>query len=150
MRMKRILLLPGLLLMLATPARADVDGKTTSNQTIQMETVALPVIVNGALLNYVFVSIRLELMPKADGAAVRGKEQFFRDDLVRTGHRAPFTRFDDYTKVDEAKVTAEIMHAAPGIVGAGVVRTAVITKQVSQKMLATPRPAAKKAPDIIP
>ena len=148
--MKRILLLPGLLLMLATPAQADVDGKTTSNQTIQMESVALPVIVNGALLNYVFVSIRLELMPKADGAAVRAKEQFFRDDLVRTGHRAPFTRFDDYTKIDEAKVTAEILHAAPGIVGAGVVKTAVITKQVSQKMLATPRAAAKKAPDIIP
>jgi hypothetical protein len=148
--MKRILLLPGLLLALATPAQADVDGKATSAQTIQMEMVALPVIVNGALLNYVFVSIRLELMPKADGAAVRGKEQFFRDDLVRTGHRAPFTRFDDYTRIDEAKVTAEILRAAPGIVGAGVVKTAVITKQVSQKMLATPRPAAKKGPDIIP
>jgi hypothetical protein len=150
--MKRILLLSGLLLILATSAQADVDGKTTSNQTVQMETVALPVIVNGALLNYVFVSIRLDLMPKADGAAVRGKEQFFRDDLVRTGHRAPFpfTRFDDYTKIDEAKVTAEILHAAPGIVGAGVIKTVVITKQVSQKMLATPRPAPKKAPDIIP
>ena len=117
--MKRLLLLPGLLLMLATPAQADVDGKTTSNQTIQMESVALPVIVNGALINYVFVSIRLELMPKADGAAVRAKEQFFRDDLVRTGHRAPFpfTRFDDYTKVDEAKVRAEILRAAQAFEG---------------------------------
>jgi hypothetical protein len=146
----RTLALLGAALALATPAHADVDGKTTSNQTIQMESVALPVIVNGQLLNYVFVSIRLELMPRADGALVRGKEQFFRDDLVRTGHRAPFTRFDDYTKVDEAKVRAEILRAAPGIVGAGVVKTAVITKQVSQKMLGVPRTATKTAPDIIP
>lgn len=150
--MKRLLLLPGLLLMLAAPARAEVDGKTTSNQTIQMESVALPVIVKGALLNYIFVSIRLELMPKADGAAVRAREQFFRDDLVRAGHRAPFpfTRFDDYTKVDEAKVAAEILRAAPGIVGPGLIKTAVITKQVSQKMIGVPAAARKKAPDIIP
>ena len=146
--MKRLLILPVLLLALAAaPAQA---AEESSAQTIQMESVALPVIVNGQLLNYVFVSIRLELMPKADGSAVRAKEQFFRDDLVRTGHRTPFTRFDDYTKIDEAKVRAEIMRAAPGIVGAGVVKTAVITKQVSQKMLGTPRAAAKKAPDIIP
>jgi hypothetical protein len=146
--MKRLLILPVLLLALAAaPAQA---AEESSAQTIQMETVALPVIVNGQLLNYVFVSIRLDLMPKADGAAVRGKEQFFRDDLVRTGHRTPFTRFDDYTKIDEAKVRAEIMRAAPGIVGAGVVKTAVITKQVSQKMLGTPRAAPKKVPDIIP
>lgn len=146
--MKRLLILPVLLLALAAgPARA---ADQSSAQTIQMESVALPVIVNGQLLNYVFVSIRLELMPKADGSAVRAKEQFFRDDLVRTGHRTPFTRFDDYTKIDEAKVRAEIMRAAPGIVGPGVVKTAVITKQVSQKMLGTPSAARKRAPDIIP
>ncbi|MDB5458732.1 MAG: hypothetical protein JWO72_473, partial [Caulobacteraceae bacterium] len=59
-------------------ARAAED-KGKAPQAIQLEAVALPVIVNGALLNYVFVSVRLELMPKADGAAVRAKEQFFRD-----------------------------------------------------------------------
>jgi flagellar basal body-associated protein FliL len=150
--MKRILILPGLLLALsaAAPAQAAEAPEPSTAQTIQMETVALPVIVDGKLLNYVFVSIKLELVSKADGAAVRAKEQFFRDDLVRTGHRTPFTRFDDYTKVDEAKVRAEILRAAPGIVGPGVVKTAAITKQVPQKMLGVPRTAAKTTRDIIP
>ena len=137
----------------ALPAQAAEEkdkDKEKAAQTIQMASVALPVIVDGALLNYVFVSIKLELMPKADGAAVRGKEQFFRDDLVRYGHRTPFTRMDDYTRVDEAKVRAEILRAANGIVGPNVVKTAVITKQTSQKLLTTPSAGRKRAPDIIP
>ena len=137
----------------AIPARAAEEKdkeKEKAAQTIQMASVALPVIVDGALLNYVFVSIKLELQPGADGAGVRGKEQFFRDDLVRYGHRTPFTRMDDYTRVDEAKVRAEILRAAVGIVGPGVVKTALITKQTSQKMLTTPSAGRKRAPDIIP
>ncbi len=149
----RTLALVGLALALAAPARAAEDkdkDKAKSAQTIQMEAVALPIIVNGALLNYVFVGIKLELMPNADGAAVRGKEQFFRDDLVRVGHRQPFTRLDDYTRVDESKVIGELMRAAPGIVGPGVLKTAVITKQTSQKLLTMPGAQRKRAPEIIP
>ena len=129
------------------PARA---AEPSSPQTIQMESVALPVIVNGALLNYVFVSIRLELMPMADGAAVRAKEQFFRDDLVRTGHRTPFTRLDDYTRLDEAKVRAEILRIAPSIIGPGRLKSVVITKQVSQKLLTMPGVVRNRVQEIVP
>jgi flagellar basal body-associated protein FliL len=125
-------------------------AEPSSPQTIQMESVALPVIVNGALLNYVFVSIRLELVPNADGAAVRAKEQFFRDDLVRTGHRTSFTRLDDYTRLDEAKIRAEILRIAPSIIGPGQLKSVVITKQVSQKLLTMPGAVRKRAPEIVP
>lgn len=137
-------------LALAGGAQAAEETKDAPPQTIQLETVALPIIVNGRLLNYVFVNIRLELMPKADGAAVRAKEQFFRDDLVRTGHRTPFVRMDDYAKVDEAKVRAELMRAAPGIIGPGILKNAVITKQVSQKNIATPRTGPSARREIVP
>jgi hypothetical protein len=138
------------LALLGVKARAAEEKKDPPPQTIQLETVALPIIVNGRLLNYVFVNIRLELMPKADGAAVRGKQQFFRDDLVRTGHRTPFVRMDDYTKVDEARVRAELMRAAPGIIGPGVLKNAVITKQVSQKNIVTPRTGPSAPREIVP
>jgi len=128
MKAARIWLAIAALALAAAPARAAETGEGASAPTIQMESVALPVIVNGALLNYVFVSIRLELFPHTDGSAVRLKEQFFRDDLVRSGHRTPFTRFDDYTKIDEAKVKAEVLRAAPGIVGPNVIKNAVITQ----------------------
>jgi hypothetical protein len=103
-------------------AEKDKDKDKSASQTIALEAVALPVIVDGRLINYVFCSIRLDLYPNADGSKVRAKEEYFRDDLVRVGHRNPFTRKDDYTKVDEAKVKAEIMRIAPSLVGPGLIR----------------------------
>src|SRR3569833_1974905 len=101
----------------AQPVLAAEDkDKAASSQTIALEAVALPIIVDGKLINYVFCSIRLDLYPNADGAKVRAKEEYFRDDLVRTGHRAPFVRKDDYTKVDEVWVRAEILRVAPSLV----------------------------------
>jgi hypothetical protein len=126
------------------------EGKPAAPQTIALEAVALPIIVDGQLLNYVFCSIRLDLYPNADGAKVRAKEQYFRDDLVRTGHRTPFVRKDDYTRVDEARVRAEVLRVAPSLVGAGVIRSAVITRQSSQKLMTLPPPPQTHSPEIIP
>lgn len=117
-------------------------------QTLALEAVALPIIVNGQLINYVFCSIQLDLAANADGAKVRDKEQYFRDDLVRAGHRTPFTRLDDYTRVDEAKVRAEVLRFAAQTVGPGVVKAVVITKQTSQKLKTLP-PVQKPAPNEI-
>ena len=119
-------------------------------ETVALESVALPIIVDGRLINYVFCSIRLDLYPNADGAKVRAKEQFFRDDLVRMGHRSPFTRKDDYTRVDEAKVRAEVMRIAPGLVGPGMVRSATITRQSSQKLMTLPPSQQSRSREIIP
>jgi hypothetical protein len=141
----------GLLLAIAPvqPVLA-AEKEPPKPQTLSLEAVALPVIVQGKLINYVFCSITLVLAPNADGAKVRAKEQYFRDDLVRTGHRTPFTRQDDYTKVDEVKVRSEIMRFAPTVVGPGVIQSANITKQSSQKMLTLPGVPQSRQHDIIP
>lgn len=131
-------------------AAGEKDKEKSAAQTIALEAVALPIIADGQLINYVFCSIRLDLYPNADGAKVRAKEEFFRDDLVRMGHRNPFTRKDDYTKVDEAKVRAEIMRIAPGLVGPGVIRSATITKQSSQKLMTLPPSQQNHSHEIIP
>jgi hypothetical protein len=137
------------LALLVAPAQAKEEAPAQA-PTIAMEAVALPVIADGKLLNYIFVSIKLELSPKSDGSAVRAKEQFFRDDLVRVGHRTPFTLKNDYNKVDEVRVKAEVMRAAAGFVGPGQVKTVLITKQVPQKILGKPEPPRPKTPEIIP
>ena len=132
----------------AGSAQAADPPKTGSS--IPLEAVALPVIVDGQLLNYVFVSVRLDLAPSADGAAVRAKSAFFRDDLVRAGHRTPYTRANDYTHMDEAKIKAEVLRIAPSIVGPGVVKAVVITKQMSQHMYSLPPQHRSAGPAIIP
>jgi hypothetical protein len=131
------------------PVLAAPDEKTAS-QTVALEAVALPIIVDGRLVNYVFCSIRLDLDPNADGTKVHAKEEYFRDDLVRVGHRAPFVRKDDYNKVDEVRVRAEILRIAPSLVGPGVVRSAAIVKQTSQKILPAPSSQQVRAREIVP
>jgi flagellar basal body-associated protein FliL len=144
----RVSLLALTLMLAAGPVLA--AEKPTKPQTYQVETVALPVIVNGKLLNYVFVSIRLDLMPEANANLVRDKEQFLRDDLVRVGHRTPFTRLDDYTRVDENKVKAELMRFSKTVIPPGTIKSIMITRQVSQKMLTLPGVQQQRPPEIIP
>jgi hypothetical protein len=144
----RLALLALTLLLAAGPVLA--DDKPTKPQTFQIETVALPVIVNGKLLNYVFVSIRLDLMPDANANLVRDKEQFLRDDLVRVGHRTPFTRTDDYTHLDETKIKAELARFAKTVIPPGTIKSIVITRQVSQKLLTLPSVPQQRTPEIIP
>ena len=129
---------------------AEEKGKAAAAQTIALEAVALPIIIDGRLINYVFCSIRLDLYPNADGAKVRAKEEYFRDDLVRVGHRTPFVLKDDYTRVDEAKVRAEILRIAPGLVGPGLIRSATIVKQASQKLMALPPSQRTGSREIVP
>jgi hypothetical protein len=126
------------LMIAVAPVQLALAAETAGPQTVAMEAVALPIIVDGKLVNYVFCSIRLDLFPNVDGAKVRAKEEYFRDDLVRAGHRNPFVRKDDYNHVDEARVRAEILRIAPSLVGPNMVRSAAITKQAAQKVVAAP------------
>jgi hypothetical protein len=126
------------------------DKDKAAAQTIALEAVALPIIVDGQLLNYVFCSIKLDLYPDADGAKVRAKEEYFRDDLVRAGHRTPFVLKNDYSHIDEAKVRAEIMRVAPTLVGPHVIRAATVAKQASEKLMPPPVPQQTRSHEIVP
>jgi hypothetical protein len=81
----------------------------------------MPIIINGRLINYVFVYVRVDLTPSADAIHLRDKEPFFRDALVRLGHRTPFAVPTDYTRLDEARLKASFFQAASAIAGPGMV-----------------------------
>ena len=119
--------------------------------TVQLAAVALPIVVDGRLINYVFVTVKLDLAAGVDGAAVRAKEPYFRDALVRAGHRAPFVLASDYMHIDAGRVRAEVMTEAAAIVGRGLVRNVEIVKQASQHVLSPPSAAAAShGPELIP
>ena len=144
------------LLASAGAARAADEAKPSS---LQLNAVALPVVVDGQLVNYVFVTVKLDLALGADAQPVRNKEAFFRDALVRAGHRSPFTLAADYTKLDPGRIRAAVLNAAVGIVGPGVVANVEVVKQVSERRSAQrPRqsavvaqpPATSREPELIP
>ncbi|MDZ4370916.1 MAG: hypothetical protein U1C74_05780, partial [Phenylobacterium sp.] len=67
------------------------DAKGDVGQYVDLQPIGLPIVVDRKLVNYVFVHIRINLTSAANSARLREKEPFFRDALVRAGHRAPFT-----------------------------------------------------------
>jgi hypothetical protein len=109
------------ILPLALAAGAASAETNAAGQYVDLSPVAMPVIIDGHLINYVFVYIRVNLTPSADALRLRDKEPYFRDALVRMGHRTPFAVRTDYTKLDEARLKAAFFQAAAGIAGPGMV-----------------------------
>lgn len=137
---RRILIALAPLLLLAAPARA---AEPSVGQYVDLQLVGLPVIVDGRLLNYVFVSVRVVLADDASASHWREKEPYFRDVLVRDGNRTPFTKAGDYNAVDVGKLTAALTRDISAITGPGVVRAIQVTSQAPRKRLPPPpKPAA--------
>lgn len=134
-----VLLLTASLSLLSATAQAAPSAPAQVGQHVELQPVGLPIIVRGQLVNYVFVYVRLNLSGGADTARIRAKEPFFRDALVRLAHRMPFTRADDYNKIDQARLTAALLHEAAGIAGPNAVRSIVVTSEFPRYRIATPR-----------
>ncbi|MFI4964970.1 MAG: hypothetical protein ACHP9T_06335 [Caulobacterales bacterium] len=144
---KRLLSLAAPLLILATGAQAADDRKPKEvGQYVDLQPVAMPIVVDGQLVNYVFVYVRINLQAGADVIKFREKEPFFRDALVRDAHRTPFVVPGDWQKVDEAKLETAMTRDAAAITGPGVVSSVVITSQTPQKRVMPPRRATPDRP----
>jgi hypothetical protein len=139
---RRLLILTAPLLILASAAQAGEEKKSKEvGQYVDLQPVAMPIVVDGQLVNYVFVYVRINLKAGADIIKIREKEPFFRDALVRDGHRTPFVLATDWQKVDEAKLVAAMTRDAAAITGPGVVSSVAVTSQTPQKRVMPPRPA---------
>jgi len=129
--MRALLTAIALIAASATTAQANEGGekKDEGGQYVNISPVALPIVVGGKVVNYVFVNVRIDLAPSADAVKIREREPYFRDALVRAAHRTPFTLAGDYTKIDEARLRAAVMRDAAALTGRGVIRNVVIVSQ---------------------
>ncbi|CAN5819890.1 hypothetical protein BH11PSE1_BH11PSE1_29050 [soil metagenome] len=151
---RRALLALAPLALLAAPARASEEksgGKPEVGQYVDLAPVALPIVVRGLLINYFFVSVRIQLSALANTGKLRTREPYFRDALVRAGHRTPyFTLATDYTKVDEAKLRAVMLREAVAIAGAKDIKGVTVISQSPKKRTGLPDPKANVAREIQP
>jgi hypothetical protein len=145
---RRALLAAVPVMLLATAAGAaekeKKDDKAPVGQYVDLSPVALPIVVDGKLVNYVFASVRINLAATANSVKLREKEPFFRDALVRAAHRTPFTKPDDYSVIDVAKLSAALMRDAAAIAGRGAIKSVVVTSQSPQKRIPGPKPGPKR------
>ncbi|MFN3228526.1 MAG: hypothetical protein ACK41P_01590 [Asticcacaulis sp.] len=127
--------LSALMLTSAPVAHAGGGGgeKKAEDAFVKLAPMALPVVQNGRVVNYVFVSIKVMLAPTADSTKLREKEPYFRDALVRAGHRTPFSIPGDDYKLDETKIKAVLTAEGNRIAGAKVVSGVQIESQTPKK-----------------
>jgi hypothetical protein len=117
------------------PPAPDIDRAVT------LSPVAIPLIVDGQVINYIFLTVRVLLTPKADQFALRDKEPFFRDALVRAAYRTPFLLKGDFNHVDEAKLKAALFRDSAAIAGPGNVRGIEVVSQTAQHFIRQPQAA---------
>jgi hypothetical protein len=132
----------------ATQAMAS-EPATTAGQNIDLAPLALPIVVDGRVVNYVFLNIRINLTSGSVMERFRTQEPYLRDTLIRAGHRTPFTLASDYSRIDQARVKAVLMQAATAIAGRGAIASIVITSEMPRQRYGLPHPAAA-GPAIVP
>lgn len=142
MRRRQILAVLPFVLGAGAARAAGAEGKKADDHFVDLAPVALPIAVGGKLINYVFCSLRVNFSPSADAAVMRSKEPWFRDAIVRAGHRTPFTVATDYTRIDEARLKAVLLREARVIVGARNIASVVLTRQEPKQRSRLPRPPA--------
>ena len=131
-----------LLTLGAVQAHAAEPEKGQIGRYIDLSSTALPIVWQGRLVNYVFVRLRLNLAPGADALSNRAKAPYFRDALVRYAHRRPFTRPDDFTKVNLDAVRAAMMQEAARVAGPHVIASVqVLGEAKPQRITGLPHPS---------
>lgn len=138
MRRHLILALVAAALAFAPAAFAADDKKAADDSGglyVDLSTVGLPVIQNGRLVNYVFTQIRLILQPGSNPVALRAKEPYFRDALVRAATRTPFTVPGDPNRLDDAAMKRSLMVEAAKIVGPRAIASVQVVEETPKKNL---------------
>ncbi len=142
MRRRQILTALPFVFAAGSAAASAPPKKESGGQYIDLSPVALPIVLNNRLINYVFAQIRINLAPGADAPKLREREPWFRDALVRAAHRTPFTNPRDYTTIDEARMKSTLMREAGLITSPRNLLSVTLISQTPKQRSRLPRPAA--------
>ena len=148
MRCAAILPCALVLALTAAPAAASEGKKppTDADRNLDISAIGAPIVWQGRVVNYIFVSTRLKLAPGQDLMKLRTKEPYFRDALVRAAHRTPFVDAHDLARVDERALKAALLREAVRISGPHAFVAAEVRTQQPRQTRGLPRTGAEPAP----
>lgn len=101
-------------------------------RAIVVEAVPMPVFRKNRLVNYIYISVRVELVASADAFKLRERSHFLRDSVLRAVHRADLS---DPARTDQLNTAAAlplIRAAAVQALGDKAVAKVEITNVVAQ------------------
>lgn len=93
------------------PAKANEAGNDVT-RSMDAPYLAVPVVRDGRLVNYLFVSIRVDVAQGVDLWRTREKAHFLRDALIRAAYSQPLTNPNAPNTLDEARAIAVFRAAA--------------------------------------
>lgn len=123
----------------AEPKGGEESKSKEIGQYVDLQPVGLPIVADRKLVNYIFVYVRINLTSAANTSKLREKEPYFRDALVRSSHRTPYTDPKDYNRIDIKKLTDTMYRESVAITGPGQVKSVVVTSWSPRWKIATPR-----------
>lgn len=133
---RRALILAAAAAALSGSAAASSDAPAEGD-ALNLTGFGLPIIVGGRVRNYVFVVLKLHLGKGQAPDAVKAKEHYLRDALVRAGHRTPFVLADDWNQLDMAALSASLIRSADALVGKGAIARVEVVSQTPRRRVAT-------------
>lgn len=119
----------------AEKAEQEETAPGASARSMDAPYLAVPVVRDGQLVNYLFVSVRIEISPSVDLWRTREQAHFLRDALVRASHANDLADPDDANTLNEAHAVEVYRAAAVEALGeravAGVSIVAAFSSQGS-------------------
>lgn len=105
------------------PKKEDV----TADRKVTAPNVVTPVVRDGKLVNYLFVTVEVELADGANALKLRDRAAFLRDSLLRAGHRASLADPADDKRLNYAAANPVFAAAATEALGAQNIKKVTIS-----------------------
>jgi hypothetical protein len=124
---RTIFLALGTLALPVAASAQDKGAKTGDPLTVELSGVALPVVRNGALVNYLFGVINIQMGDAGSTFFLRENSYLLRDAIVRIASRAPIPVGPTPGSFDRVAVTRVVLQAIQAVrPNARVVRVTVL------------------------
>jgi hypothetical protein len=114
-------------------AKAEEGEPQLSSRSMDAPYLAVPVVRNGHLVNYLFVSVRIEIANGVDLWRTRERAHFLRDALVRASHTSDLADPDDPNLRTEARAVPVYRAAAIQALGENAVAGVSIVASYSSQ-----------------
>lgn len=115
----------------AAPVHASGGGekKDAADPSVKLASVGIPVFEGHRVVNYLFLSIKINLTPKADQQKLRDMEPYFRNALIRSAHKTSFAMADRSDKLDESRFKMVMKSEFTKVAGPGTIESVEVVSQ---------------------
>jgi hypothetical protein len=129
MIMRRIasLLLPFALAVLSPAFAAEAPKEVASDRQMIAPNVITPVVRDGKLVNYLFVTVEVDFTDQANAIKLRDRAHFLRDALLKASHRAPLADPAHDDQLNRAAAEAAFRVAANESLGPENIKSVTVT-----------------------